>query len=82
MFEIIGPQGEVSSCYQKQRMGLQGKHKEQMSIAAKLLTDCTLDKARKLVYDPTSPNLYMFLDRASIDFIRLSNKVWSYFQKY
>ena len=38
-------------------MGLQGKHKEQMSIAAKLLTDCTLDKARKLVYDPTSPNL-------------------------
>ena len=79
---VIGPQGEVSSCYQKQRMGPQGKHKEQMSISAKLLTDCTVDKARKLVYDSTSPNLCMFLDRASIDFIRLSNKVWSYFQKY
>ena len=63
-------------------MGPQGKRKEQMSIAAKLLTDCTLDKARKLVYDSTSPKLYMFLDRAYIDFIRLSNKVWSYFQNY
>lgn len=56
---------------------MQGRHKEQMSIVAKLLTECTLDQTGKLICDPCpDPNLCMFLNRTSIDFIRLSNKVW------
>lgn len=48
-----------------------------MSTVAKLLTECTLDKTEKLVFDthPHSLHLCMFLKRTSRDFIRLSNKV-------
>ena len=38
------PQGEVRSYYQKQRMGMQGRHKKQISIVAKLLTESTLTR--------------------------------------
>lgn len=31
---------------------MQGRHKEQMSIVAKLLTECTLDQTGKLICDP------------------------------